>query len=47
MEKKKCPACGWEITDGGKTVRVRGESVVVCNDDCAAQMVKKSEKGKR
>jgi ribosome-binding protein aMBF1 (putative translation factor) len=38
MKSKKCPVCGWEIKNGGKTVKVEGTSVVVCSDDCAEKV---------
>jgi ribosome-binding protein aMBF1 (putative translation factor) len=38
MKSKKCPVCGWEIKDSGKTVKVKGTSVAVCSDDCAEKV---------
>ncbi len=35
MKSKKCPVCGWEIKNGGKTVKLKKSAVVVvCCDDC-------------
>ena len=38
IKVKKCPVCGWEITNGGKIVKVSGKSVVVCCDDCGEKV---------
>ncbi len=43
MEATKCPVCGWEIKDGGKKAMSRGKPVVVCCDECAAELAKKQE----
>lgn len=38
MKTKKCPVCDWEIKDGGKAVKTKNGSVVVCCDECAAKL---------
>jgi len=40
----KCPVCDWEIKDGGKTVKISGQSLVVCCDDCAEKVKTNPEK---
>ena len=39
MEKAKCPVCEWEITDGGQSVRVKDQTVVVCCAECAEKVM--------
>lgn len=34
----KCPACDWDITDGGVEVVVAGKTVTACCDECAARI---------
>jgi ribosome-binding protein aMBF1 (putative translation factor) len=40
----KCPVCGWEIKDKGQEVKVKGRTVVVCCDECAAAVKKNPAK---
>jgi ribosome-binding protein aMBF1 (putative translation factor) len=35
MKTKKCPVCDWDIKDDGIKVKVGGQEIVVCCDDCA------------
>ena len=35
---KKCPACGWEITDAGKQVKIDDRVVLVCCEECAEKV---------
>jgi ribosome-binding protein aMBF1 (putative translation factor) len=32
---KTCPVCDWEIKDDGIKVKVAGQEITVCCDDCA------------
>ena len=38
MATRKCPVCDWAIGDDAKSVRVDGQTVTVCCDDCAAKV---------
>ena len=40
----KCPVCDWEIKDDARTVKISGQSVVVCYDDCAEKVEANPEK---
>jgi len=44
MKTRKCPVCAWEIKDEGKTVKVSGQTVVVCCDDCAEKVKAQPQK---
>lgn len=35
MTTQKCPVCDWEITDGGIEVKVGGNEITVCSEECA------------
>jgi ribosome-binding protein aMBF1 (putative translation factor) len=35
MKVRKCPVCDWEIKDAGVQVKVGGQELTVCCDDCA------------
>jgi len=41
MKAKKCPVCHWEIKEGGIKVKVGGQEITVCCNNCA-QKAKKS-----
>jgi len=44
MAVKRCPVCDWEIKDGGKSVKVENQSIVVCCDECAEKVKAEPQK---
>ena len=44
MKAKKCPVCDWEMKGGGIKVKVGGQEITVCCDDCAKKAKQNPEK---
>jgi hypothetical protein len=44
VSTKKCPVCDWEIKGKGKEVKLADKTVVVCCDECAAEVKKHPSK---
>lgn len=38
MNTQKCPVCDWDINDDGIKVKVKGQEITVCCDDCARKI---------